>query len=108
MEENGGSSSLFDFVVKAHAFIKNGSLDVPQWQKVTQLLLKQMVEAVDFIHSHNVCHFDISLENFVIADVRIEVTPNNKIRFLTETMRIKLCDFGTVLISLFDMLIAIR
>merc|ERR1712228_847786 len=27
-------------------------------------------------------------------DVQIEITPNDKIRFLTDTMQIKLCDFG--------------
>jgi len=69
-------------------------LAVDEWQKVTKLLLKQMVEAVAFCHFHNVCHFDISLENFVIADVQIEVTPNGKIQFLTDSLQVKLCDFG--------------
>merc|ERR1712113_1368810 len=70
--EDGGSC-LFDFVQKAHSLIADGIVDIDHWQNVSQIILKQMIECIDYIHSKNVAHFDISLENFLISDVEIEV-----------------------------------
>eukprot|EP00483_Globobulimina_turgida_P001364 UN01366 len=58
-----------------------------------------MVECVAFIHSKNVCHFDISLENFLINDVSVEIRKSKKtrketVRFVVKDIQIKLCDFG--------------
>jgi len=60
--------------------------------------LKQMIECVDFLHSKDVVHFDISLENWLINDVKVAIDGKNaettNIHFLTDTIQIKLCDFG--------------
>jgi len=58
----------------------------------------QMVEAIAFIHSLNVIHFDISLENWLINDVHFTVTisedKRQKMKFNLDDIHIKLCDFG--------------
>eukprot|EP01084_Bolivina_argentea_P188811 324903_1 len=65
--EHGGDD-LFAFVNKAHRFISNGTLDIFEWHSAVKVIFLQMIEAIEFIHSKNVCHFDISLENFLIND----------------------------------------
>eukprot|EP01084_Bolivina_argentea_P027752 51553_1 len=65
--ENGGSA-LFDFITKSHNLIQSGKIEISHWKKVCKLIFSQMVECIDYIHSKNVCHFDISLENFLIND----------------------------------------
>eukprot|EP01083_Nonionella_stella_P047850 128062_1 len=95
MEDGGGS--LFDFVSKVHGFIRGKVIDISHWKQVVKVIFKQMIECIDFIHSNNVCHNDISLENFVINDVPIYVDESDKtgkLHFITDGIRIKLCDFG--------------
>ena len=58
--ENGGGS-LFEFVAKAHRIISIGRLKISEWQRIVQLLFKQMVNAVGYMHKKNVANFDISL-----------------------------------------------
>eukprot|EP00483_Globobulimina_turgida_P000787 UN00788 len=58
-----------------------------------------MVECIHFMHARNVVHFDISLENFLINDIKIEVIQNIKtqkckLKFVSNDIQIKLCDFG--------------
>ena len=57
-----------------------------------------MIECIEFIHSKNVCHFDISLENWLINDVQIIETfqpdGSSKIAFVSDKIQIKLIDFG--------------
>eukprot|EP01084_Bolivina_argentea_P027753 51554_1 len=94
--EHGGSS-LFDFIMNAHKYIKCGKVDVSHWQQVVNEIYKQMVECIDYLHSKSVCHFDISLENFLINDVKIQVDTcanYEKITFDINNIKIKLCDFG--------------
>ena len=100
MMEHGGSG-LFKFVKDAHAFISEGHLSHIEWEKAVKVIFKQMVEAIEFIHSKNVCHFDISLENMLISDVFVEVNRKNNlskpsIEFMTEDIQVKLCDFGMI------------
>ena len=59
MEHGGGS--LFEFVTKAHHIINIGRLEISEWHKLVQLLFKQMVNAVAYMHQKNVVNFDISL-----------------------------------------------
>mmetsp|Transcript_23258 Transcript_23258/g.37260 ORF Transcript_23258/g.37260 Transcript_23258/m.37260 type:complete len:332 (+) Transcript_23258:94-1089(+) len=93
MEHGGGS--LFEFVVKAHNLIVAGKLDIEEWHNCVKIIYKQLMDAIHFIHSKNVCHFDVSLENLVINDVKIvEDQDTNKIRFVADSIRIKLIDFG--------------
>merc|ERR1712228_493690 len=93
-----GGGSLFDFVQKGHEYIKDGSIDISEWQKVANIILKQMIDCIQYIHSKNVIHFDISLENWLINDVKVEVDVYTngieKIRFVADRIQIKLCDFG--------------
>jgi len=79
----------------------NGKIEINEWQKVVRIIFEQMVECIEFIHSKNVCHFDISLENWLIDDVEIEVdeyydtkSKAEKVRFSTDGIQIKLCGFG--------------
>ena len=95
MEDGGGS--LFDFIQKAHQLIKDSTIAISHWQQVVKVIFKQMLEAIEYIHSKNVCHFDISLENFIINDVQIVITKMGDVcnmRFVIDDIRVKLCDFG--------------
>lgn len=84
MMEHGGNG-LFDFVKSAHRLISEGRISHQEWQKAVKVIFKQMVESVEYIHNKNVCHFDLSLENFLV---------NVKVRFVTDEIQVKLCDFG--------------
>eukprot|EP01084_Bolivina_argentea_P056091 102698_1 len=98
--EQSGGRPLFNFVLKAHKLILNGNLAICEWHQFTKLIFKQMVDCIGYIHSKNVCHFDVSLENFLISDVLILETPGNakntktQIRFLLNGVQCKICDFG--------------
>eukprot|EP01083_Nonionella_stella_P072305 194844_1 len=93
-----GGSSLFDFVFKAHHLIHRGDIEMAEWHKACKVIFKQMIDFVEYIHSMNVCHFDISLENFLIntnVGVKIKHYPHGeKLCFITDEMQIKGCDFG--------------
>ena len=93
-----GRHGLFNFVSKAHKLISIGHLDVTEWHKAVKVIFKQLIECVDFMHNHNVCHFDISLENIVINDAKIVINKNSesnqKICIESKGIQIKLIDFG--------------
>eukprot|EP01084_Bolivina_argentea_P229812 387785_1 len=95
-----GGSSMFQFVVKAHKLISIGKIDISEWHKIIKVIFLQMIETIEYIHNKSVCHFDISLENWLIGDVQIQEMKNNmdskhtKIKFLLNTLQISLCDFG--------------
>eukprot|EP01083_Nonionella_stella_P080068 219823_1 len=99
--EDGGSS-LFSFIRKVHQFIDQRKISISHWKQVMKVILKQMIECIAFIHSKNVCHFDISLENFLINDVQIDVHKirdkhgkvTETITFVLDGIKVKLCDFG--------------
>eukprot|EP01083_Nonionella_stella_P020591 57096_1 len=96
--EHGGDS-LFNFIVKGHQCLSQGHITLDEWHRFCKFAFKQMIECIQYIHSKNVVHFDISLENFLINDVRIVILSNkngkvNKIKFKTDDIKIKLCDFG--------------
>ena len=103
--EDGGDSALFHFVENAHKLIKAKILDIPHWIEVVKVIFKQMIECIEFIHSKNICHFDISLENFVINSVdvhwRVYMEAGKEIKqsiqFELNDIQVKLCDFGTFL-----------
>ena len=96
MEDGGGG--LFDFVFKAHQLIKTGDIQISEWHKVVKIMFKQMIDCIQYIHCKNVCHFDISLENFLINDVPVSIkrcsNGNEVIVFDTDQIHVKLCDFG--------------
>eukprot|EP01084_Bolivina_argentea_P072839 132229_1 len=96
-----GGNSLFKFVQNVHHLISQGMVVINEWHRVIHIILRQMVECLHFLHSNNVCHMDISLENFVISEVDVDVSnTQNKcavpapVTFVTESIQIKLCDFG--------------
>eukprot|EP01084_Bolivina_argentea_P098629 177240_1 len=91
-----GGNSLVDFCAKSHQLVRNGIIDSNHWKEITKIIFKQMVECIDYIHSKHVCHFDISLENFVINDdtMRVYIPGNGTLRFALDTIKVKLCDFG--------------
>jgi len=98
--ENGGHS-LLEFVQKAHPYITDGQIEIHEWHKAVKIILKQMIEAIEYIHSKNICHFDVSLENVLIND-NIDVqyysdrNGNQRLRFCCDNdqIQVKLCDFG--------------
>merc|ERR1712087_351568 len=77
--EDGGHS-LFEFVRRAHYFLSAGHIEINHWHQVIRCIFVQMVEAIAFMHSLNVVHFDISLENLLINDVIIHKSEDGKIR----------------------------
>ena len=110
-----GGKSLFDFIFKAHQLISRGNIDISEWHKVVKIIFKQMIECIEFIHKYSICHFDISLENFLICDnVMIQINKYHKdkdgdesdnesdrecvtkpkVTFILEDIKIKCCDFG--------------
>merc|ERR1719410_1819281 len=94
--EDGGSS-LFTFIKKAHQLLRTKQIDFAHWHKVVHVIFAQMVEAIAYIHSLNIAHFDISLENWLINDVKVDVQSNGKtqqMKFVLDTIQVKLCDFG--------------
>eukprot|EP01084_Bolivina_argentea_P042043 77588_1 len=95
--EDGGMD-FFKFVAECHKLINSKVLSISEWQMAVQVLFKQMVEYVDWLHSEmNVCHLDISLENLLITDVFVmsEQGPNGEPQiYLSHNFQIKFCDFG--------------
>ena len=92
--EDGGQS-LFDFVERAHKCIQAKKLEISQWLKMCKIIFKQMVQCLEYIHTKNVAHFDISLENYLINDVKINVIEDGKFEFsFDDRVQCKLCDFG--------------
>ena len=94
MMEDGGMS-LFNFVSKAHRIINTRAINIEEWHKVCKIIFKQMIESIEYIHSRLVCHFDISIENFVITDVQVQRSENPQdhtvnIKFMTDEIQIKL------------------
>eukprot|EP01084_Bolivina_argentea_P170591 295602_1 len=92
--QQDGGYPLFNFVQTSHHLIKCGNIDTNHWKKVVRVIFRRMIECIAFIHSHNVCHNDLSLENFLICDVPVEVNESGQIKFVTDAIQIKLCDFG--------------
>ena len=94
--ENGGNN-LFQFIQRIHKFIVCGHLKIKEWHKLAKIIFKQMIECIEYLHSINICHFDISLENFLISDINI-VIYDGHISFIYDENKkrpiIKLCDFG--------------
>ena len=77
-------------------------LEVSHWIKICKVIFKQIVECIEYIHSRNVCHFDISLSKFVINDAWINYQQNENIKQKAvqvpiEDIQVKLCDFGIIL-----------
>ncbi len=94
--EDGGSS-LFEFIVKVHNCIKSGILEIAEWHKLAKIIFQQMIESIEYCHSKNVCHFDVSLENYVINDINVAFDNDGKMRFCLEessAVQVKLVDFG--------------
>ena len=63
--ENGGTS-LFQFVLRMHERITNGTLSICEWHKISKIILKQMVECIEHIHSLNVVHHDVCSHSLCI------------------------------------------
>jgi len=90
-----GGGSLFDFVVKVHKYIEHGYLSIDQWLKMAKVIYAQMVECIAYLHSKNICHFDISLENFTISNVMISTLESDEFTFCRlDDIRVTLIDFG--------------
>eukprot|EP01083_Nonionella_stella_P054999 145169_1 len=98
-----GGHSVFDLVTKAHAFINSGRLEMAEWHKLVKIIFKQMIASIEYIHKKNVCHFDISLENFLVNNISCILRTRsgddkpNKLKFCVADdakVHIRLCDFG--------------
>jgi len=97
--EDGGACSLLDYSLKAHEYILSGHLSIDEWQKIVKTIFIQMVNAIDYIHAKSICHFDISLENIIVAINGKQTLHGNiqnivKCQYNPESVVVKLCDFG--------------
>ena len=97
--EDGGFS-LFTFIVKVHRLIRMGKLEISEWHRVAKIILKKMIEAIEYIHNKGISHFDISCENWTLNDLDVVlVTDGDKetVKFSvneTSGVEVKLIDFG--------------
>eukprot|EP01083_Nonionella_stella_P175723 612773_1 len=97
---NDGGDSVFSFVKQAHVLISAGHLSVHEWHKAVKVMFTQMVGCLSFLHSKHVCHFDISLENWLLNDVQITCVEHtnspkhSKMSFNLTDFEIRLIDFG--------------
>jgi len=100
MGEDGGNLNLFQFAQKIHEHLSAGTMQIASWHKLVFIIFNQMVSAIEFLHSHSICHFDVSLENFLIKGVDVvcwKGRDGKKIADLCyneKSIQIKLCDFG--------------
>merc|ERR1719399_432883 len=53
-------------------------------EKIGSTLMKQMLQAVNYLHTHGICHRDLKPDNFLLAD-KTDI----------DKAHIKLIDFGT-------------
>eukprot|EP00485_Elphidium_margaritaceum_P004015 CAMPEP_0202687732 /NCGR_PEP_ID=MMETSP1385-20130828/3371_1 /ASSEMBLY_ACC=CAM_ASM_000861 /TAXON_ID=933848 /ORGANISM="Elphidium margaritaceum" /LENGTH=338 /DNA_ID=CAMNT_0049342573 /DNA_START=17 /DNA_END=1033 /DNA_ORIENTATION=+ len=103
--EDGGHS-LFNFNIKVHEYIKCDQIDISEYHKLVKVLFKALVDCVEYIHSKQVAHFDISLENILIPDIDVTISAESqKLVFCYDVEKnnnclVKLCDFG--LATVFD------
>ncbi len=92
--EHGGNN-LLQFVRKAHELIEMRKLAIAEWHKCVNVILKQILTAIHYIHSKGVCNFDFSLENIVINDIDVRPDADSgKLTFCLDSVRIKIIDFG--------------
>lgn len=91
-----GGRSLFHFLEKVHIMIDEGQIDIQHWKQVVKVIFRQMIEAIEYIHDNNVCHYDISIENWIINDIDVRIVKDNKLEFVLDNIQVKLCDFGSV------------
>lgn len=91
-----GRDSLFQFVQNIHKCIQSGQLEISEWLKLVKLIFIQMIECIEYLHSKNVAHMDVSLENMLISDVQIQcATDGTNMKFCFDKhIQSKLCDFG--------------
>ena len=105
--EDGGLP-LFDFVNKAHKFIENGLITISEWHSISKVIFSSMIQSIEWLHECNVCHFDISLENFLINDVPVQRKENieNKevqIKFIHDDIQLKLCGMTIVICYMYHL-----
>eukprot|EP01084_Bolivina_argentea_P311806 539781_1 len=86
--QNGGHM-LFDFVVRVHQYINMGQLEISEWHSFVKIIFSQILNSILYIHSKNVCHFDISLENILINDVEVILDSKGKFKFWAENFYVK-------------------
>eukprot|EP00485_Elphidium_margaritaceum_P011448 CAMPEP_0202693398 /NCGR_PEP_ID=MMETSP1385-20130828/7525_1 /ASSEMBLY_ACC=CAM_ASM_000861 /TAXON_ID=933848 /ORGANISM="Elphidium margaritaceum" /LENGTH=343 /DNA_ID=CAMNT_0049349075 /DNA_START=34 /DNA_END=1065 /DNA_ORIENTATION=- len=99
MVEYGGHS-LFTFVCNAHKAIDAGKLPLHKWKQLTKKIFIQMVACLDYIHSRKVCHFDVSLENFVVNHDGENLADEDDTAL--NNIQIKLIDFGLAQLFISD------
>ena len=98
--EYGGKYSLHNFALKAHKYILKGHIRISQWLQLVKLIFVQLIEAVEYIHSENICHFDISLQNIIIKGVKFKYKKEwngqetMHLCYEKESVCVKLIDFG--------------
>jgi len=85
LEWAGNESDLFTVVTNFMIRLQNPGLPLIsrdkallQWQNTTRYRARQIAEAIKFMHDHDICHGDLSLENVM----------------LDENLNVKIIDFG--------------
>ena len=67
--EDGGHS-LLDFVIRLHQLIEINKLDISELHRITKIILKQMIEAIEYIHSKYITSSIINLALYISDTVR--------------------------------------
>mmetsp|Transcript_65667 Transcript_65667/g.104630 ORF Transcript_65667/g.104630 Transcript_65667/m.104630 type:complete len:361 (-) Transcript_65667:375-1457(-) len=99
-----GGTPLFDFVATAHELIHENHLQIAHWMKVVRIAFKQMMDAIHFMHSQNIIHYDVSIENMTMfnePDIDVCAEQSESRRDSDDgdmqqdvKLQIKLIDFG--------------
>ena len=94
---SNGGQCLQKFVEKCHELIFAQRLEIKEWRAVVQLIFKQMIDFVDFLHHQmNICHMDICLKNILIKNVVLIPQNDGKVR-ISRNFQVAFIDFGVAL-----------
>ena len=74
-----GGKPFFEYIRNKTKQLHTGKITSKYWKSQVKTFFKQMVYYVNWLHSNNCCHLDISLENCLIDE---------------ETNTVKFCDYG--------------
>ncbi|KAJ3275780.1 hypothetical protein HDV01_007247 [Terramyces sp. JEL0728] len=69
---------MFDYIIKYHQKMYGESIGIPE--HLAKKIIRDLIQAVYFIHSHRIVHGDLKLENVIVMDLPVPM--------------IKLIDFG--------------
>jgi len=85
-----GGVSLHKYIKYHTLKMRSNKLDIKSWKTHVRKLFKQICLYVNWMHSNNVCHLDISLENFTIKGFEYD----NETNTIINHGNVYIIDFG--------------